>query len=171
MKLPWVCYRVCCVIWEKEKKISRREGVPLRERDENIITWEEEDGGLLFFYSRQSPFVEKVSVDPVFHWILRLLFFLFGSRVRMPSQLAPFVSCIECDFAIRSKSEASGRDNSIATSRSLFYSMTLSSAHSCTFYFLGRHETQKMETVRVAFDLLKLPPVRTNHTEKTWANL
>ncbi|KAH9281744.1 Low-density lipoprotein receptor-related protein 3 [Echinococcus granulosus] len=66
----------------------------------------------------------------------------------------------ECDFAIRSGGKEEGKKptGDVTELLNFYYSMTLPPSHTCTFFFLGRHERQKVETIRAAFGILDLPP-------------
>ncbi|KAL5960604.1 hypothetical protein TSMEX_011660 [Taenia solium] len=77
----------------------------------------------------------------------------------------------ECDFAIRSGGKGSGRqpaDEIPADLPNFYYSMTLPPSHTCTFFFLGRHERQRVETIRVAFSILDLPPINLDEKKCTY---
>ncbi|VDL88908.1 unnamed protein product [Schistocephalus solidus] len=59
----------------------------------------------------------------------------------------------ECDFMIRSDGESEG----FLESPHFLTSLIIAPNHSCAFYFLGLHQPQKMESVRISFDILEIP--------------
>ncbi|BHF74315.1 Domain first found in C1r, C1s, uEGF, and bone morphoproteintic protein [Sparganum proliferum] len=59
----------------------------------------------------------------------------------------------ECDFFVRSEGESEG----FLESPHFLSSLVIAPNHSCAFYFLGLHQPQKMESVRISFDILDLP--------------
>ncbi|VDL53554.1 unnamed protein product [Hymenolepis diminuta] len=76
----------------------------------------------------------------------------------------------ECDFAIQSERNGLNgmQKDELLESPSFSFSAVLYPSHVCTFYFLGRHEKQRLETVRVGFDFVDLPPF--NRNEKKCSN-
>ncbi|VDN99113.1 unnamed protein product, partial [Rodentolepis nana] len=70
----------------------------------------------------------------------------------------------ECDFSIRSGMQKEG----VLEAPNFSFSALLYPLHVCTFYFLGRHEKQRLETVRVGFDFVDLPSFNAN--EKRCSN-
>uniref|UniRef100_A0A5K3EL58 Neural_ProG_Cyt domain-containing protein n=1 Tax=Mesocestoides corti TaxID=53468 RepID=A0A5K3EL58_MESCO len=67
----------------------------------------------------------------------------------------------ECDFVIKRRVDSTAEQSpeGVLESPNFHSGLTISPSHSCTFFFLGRHEQQKMESVQISFDVLDLPSV------------